>query len=122
VTDAVQQLSERRPELSIEVFRTDWYDQTEVILDGRVDVGYLRRPFDPKCLGIEPLLEEPRVVSLPVDHRLAGKATVSVTDLADEHLLQDPEVVPGVARHRHRTASARAARGHAATAHGGGEA
>jgi len=94
VTDAVRQLSQRRPDLSIEVFRTDWYDQTEVILDGRVDVGYQRRPFDPKGLGIEPLLEEPRVVSLPVDHRLAGKATVSVTDLADEHLLQDPELVP----------------------------
>jgi DNA-binding transcriptional LysR family regulator len=94
VTDAVRQLSQRRPELSIEVFRTNWYDQTEVILDGQVDVGYLRRPFDPKGMGIEPLLDEPRVVSLPVDHRLAGKATVSVTDLADEHLLQDPEVVP----------------------------
>jgi DNA-binding transcriptional LysR family regulator len=94
VTDAVQLLSQRQPELSIEVFRTDWYDQTEVILDGRVDVGYLRRPFDSKGLGVEPLLKEPRVVSLRVDHRLAGKATVSVTDLADEHLLQDPEVVP----------------------------
>jgi DNA-binding transcriptional LysR family regulator len=94
VTDAVRQLSQRRPELSIEVFRTNWYDQTEVILDGQVDVGYLRRPFDPTGLGIEPLLDEPRVVSLPVEHRLAGKPTVSVTDLADEHLLQDPEVVP----------------------------
>jgi DNA-binding transcriptional LysR family regulator len=30
------------------------------------------------------------VVSLPVDHRLTGKATVSVTDLADEHLYRIP--------------------------------
>jgi len=94
VTDAVREFSQHRQELSIEVFRTDWYNQTEVILDGRVDVGYQRQPFDPKGLGVEPLLEEPRVVSLPVDHPLAGKATVSVTDLADEHLLQDPEIVP----------------------------
>jgi DNA-binding transcriptional LysR family regulator len=94
VTDAVRKLSQRRPDLSIEVFRTNWYDQTDVILDGQVDVGYLRRPFDPTGLGIEPLLDEPRVVSLPVEHRLAGKPTVSVTDLADEHLLQDPELVP----------------------------
>jgi DNA-binding transcriptional LysR family regulator len=79
----VRQLSQRRPEPRIEVFRTDWYDQTEVILDGQVDVGYLRRPFDPRGLAIEPFLEEPHVVSLQVDHRLAGKATVSVTDLAD---------------------------------------
>src|SRR6266702_1511597 len=94
VTDAVREFSQHRQELSIEVFRTDWYNQTEVILDGRVDVGYQRQPLDPKGLGVEPLLEEPRVVSLPVDHPLAGKATVSVTDLADEHLLQDPEIVP----------------------------
>ena len=90
----MRQFSERWPELSVEVFRINFYDQTEVILDGRVDVGYLRRPFDPKGLGIESLTEEPRVVSLPVEHRLAGKTTVSVTDLADEHLLQDPEIVP----------------------------
>jgi DNA-binding transcriptional LysR family regulator len=94
VTVPVRQFSQRRPELSVEVFRVDFYDQPEVILDGRVDVAYLRRPFDPTGLGIEAFLEEPRVVSLPVDHRLAGKTTVSVVDLADEHLLQDPEVVP----------------------------
>ncbi len=94
VTDAVREFSRRRPELTVEVFRTNWYDQTAVILDGQVDVGYLRQPFDPRGLGIEPLLAEPRVVSLPVSHRLAGKESVSVTDLAAEHLLQDPEVVP----------------------------
>jgi DNA-binding transcriptional LysR family regulator len=94
VAAPVRQFSQRWPELSVEVFRINFYDQTDVILDGRVDVGYLRRPFDPKGLGIEPFTEEPRVVSLPVDHRLAGKTTVSVTDLADEHLLQDPDIVP----------------------------
>jgi DNA-binding transcriptional LysR family regulator len=94
VTDVVREFGRRRPELAVEVFRTSWYDQTTVIFDGQVDVGYLRRPFDPQGLGIEPLLAEPRVVSLPVSHRLAGKESVSVTDLAGEHLLQDPEVVP----------------------------
>jgi DNA-binding transcriptional LysR family regulator len=94
VTDAVRQLSQRRPELSVEVFRTDWYDQTEAILDGRVDVGYVRRPFNATGLDIDAFAEEPRVVALPVEHRLAGKTTMSVTDLAEEHLLQDPDVVP----------------------------
>ena len=37
---------------------------------------------------------EPRLVVLPADHRLAGKETVSMTDLADEHLLQDPAAIP----------------------------
>jgi DNA-binding transcriptional LysR family regulator len=41
---------------------------------------------------------------VPVAHRLAGKEEVSIHDLADEHLLQHPDVVPewrSVAREVH---------------------
>ena len=31
---------------------------------------------------------------LPAGHRLAGKDTITIADLADEHLLQDPAAVP----------------------------
>lgn len=31
---------------------------------------------------------------LPAGHSLAGKDTVSLADLADEHLLQHPDIVP----------------------------
>ena len=34
------------------------------------------------------------MAALPAGHRLAGKDTISVADLADEHLLQDPAAVP----------------------------
>jgi DNA-binding transcriptional LysR family regulator len=34
------------------------------------------------------------VAVFPADHRLAGKDTISIADLADEHLLQDPAAVP----------------------------
>jgi DNA-binding transcriptional LysR family regulator len=40
------------------------------------------------------LFSEPRLVALPTGHRLAGKECVSITDLADDHLLQDPDAVP----------------------------
>src|ERR1700684_289086 len=36
----------------------------------------------------------PRVAVFPSGHRLAGKDTISIADLADEHLLQDPGAVP----------------------------
>jgi DNA-binding transcriptional LysR family regulator len=39
-------------------------------------------------------MAEPRVVVLPADHRLAGKDSVEIADLAGEHLLQDPDAVP----------------------------
>lgn len=94
VTSAVRALSRRHPDVAVEVFRTGWFNQTDVIRDGRVDIGYLRLPADLHGLEIEPLHLEPRVVVVPADHRLAGKDVVAVADLADEHLLQDPDAVP----------------------------
>ena len=94
VTAEVRVLTSHHPELTVDVLRTNWDDQTEVIHDGRVDVSYVRLPIDPRGLEIRPLLSERRVVVVPADHRLAGKEQISITDLADEHLLQDPAAVP----------------------------
>jgi DNA-binding transcriptional LysR family regulator len=94
VTDAVRAMLGRHPQLTVDVLRTSWDDQTEVIHDGRADVSYIRLPADQSGLQSQPLLTEPRVAVLPDDHRLTGKATVSIADLADDHLLQDPEAVP----------------------------
>jgi DNA-binding transcriptional LysR family regulator len=94
VTAAVRALSERHPELTVNVVRTSWDDQVEVVHDGRVDVSYIRLPVDQSGLTVRPLLTEPRVAVLPADHRLAGKETIAIADLADEHLLQDPDAVP----------------------------
>jgi DNA-binding transcriptional LysR family regulator len=61
---------------------------------GTVDVGYLRLPVELRGLTAEPLLSEQRVAVVPAGHRLAGKDSIMVADLAAEHLLQDPEAVP----------------------------
>jgi DNA-binding transcriptional LysR family regulator len=94
VTAEIRALSSRHPELTVDVVRTSWADQTEVIHDGRADVSYVRLPVDSRGLQIRPLLSEPRVVVLPTDHRLAGKQQIGINDLAEEHLLQDPDAVP----------------------------
>jgi DNA-binding transcriptional LysR family regulator len=94
ITAAVRELSRRHPDVSVEVFRSDWVHQADIIRDGQVDVGYLRLPADVRGLVVEPLFSEPRVVMLPADHQLAGKETVNVADLAAEHLLQEPDDVP----------------------------
>jgi DNA-binding transcriptional LysR family regulator len=94
VTEAVCALTSLHPQLTVEVLRTNWDDQTAVLHDGRADVSYIRLPVDQSGLQVRPLLAEPRVAALPADHRLAGKDTIAIADLADEHLLQDPAAVP----------------------------
>ncbi len=94
VSEAVRAMLDRHPWLNVCVLRTGWEDQTEVIHDGRADVSYLRLPADQRGLQVQPLLSEPRVAVLPDDHRLAGKTTISIAELVDEHLLQDPAAVP----------------------------
>jgi DNA-binding transcriptional LysR family regulator len=82
------------PELVVELIRTTWDDQVEVLHDGRVDVSAVRLPVDQAGLTVRKLFEEPRVAALPFDHPLAGKLHIEITDLADDHLLQHPDAVP----------------------------
>lgn len=90
----VRTMTARHPLLTVELVRLTTADQAEAIRDGRIDVGFLRLPFDQHGLQVRPLWSEPRVAMLPVSHPLAGKEQVVVADLADEHLLQDPDSVP----------------------------
>ena len=94
VTSAVRALTDRHPDLRVELVRTSWTDQVEVLRDGRVDVSIVRLPIDQRGLSVRPMFADPRVVALRSDHRLAGKESVDIADLADEHLLQDPDAVP----------------------------
>jgi DNA-binding transcriptional LysR family regulator len=94
VTAAVRALTDRHPDLRVELVRTSWTDQAEVLRDGRVDVSIVRLPIDQRGLSVRPMFADPRVVALRSDHRLAGKESVDIADLADEHLLQDPDAVP----------------------------
>jgi len=94
VTGAIRALTARHPQVAVNVLRTNWHDQTDVLHDGQADVSYIRLPVDQAGLHVQPLLTESRVAALPAAHRLAGKDTVTIADLADEHLLQDPAAVP----------------------------
>ena len=94
VTEPVRQLIAAHPGLTVDVLRTSWLEQAEVLHDGRADVGYLRLPVDQRGLTVVPLFSEPRVAVVPRSHRLAGKESIGIAELAGEHLLQHPDVVP----------------------------
>lgn len=94
VTSAVRLLREQFPGLRVDVVRTSWDDQVEMVHDGRIDVSFVRLPIPRRGLTVIPLFREPRVAVLPSEHPLTGKASVTVADLAGLDLLQDPDAVP----------------------------
>ncbi|HJP77062.1 MAG TPA: LysR family substrate-binding domain-containing protein, partial [Pseudonocardiaceae bacterium] len=70
-----------------DVQRIEADEQAPMLLDGRIDIGYVRLPIDETGLRLAPLYTEPRVAVLPTGHRLAGKQEVTEADLAGEPLL-----------------------------------
>ncbi|MER6960681.1 LysR substrate-binding domain-containing protein [Streptomyces sp. NPDC000618] len=96
VAPAVRLFADRHPDVLVDVQRIEWDDQAPMLLDGRIDVGYVRLPIDEAGLRVAPLYTEPRVAVLPAGHRLAGKEEVTEADLAGEPLVwhADPSRQP----------------------------
>jgi LysR family hydrogen peroxide-inducible transcriptional activator len=66
-------------------------EKTDQILarlrDGRLDAGVLALPLHDDQLQIEPLFDEPFVLAVPQRHALAGRPSLKLRDLDDQHLL-----------------------------------
>ena len=86
--------AERRPDQPLEVFRTEPAEQDQVLRDGRAQVSLVRLPVDETDLSLIALYREIPVVVAAKNHFIADQDSVLVADLADEHLLQDPDAVP----------------------------
>ena len=88
---------QRRPETSLQVFRTEMPEQVAVLRDERAAVSLVRLPIDETGLSVITLYREIPVVVLPKGHDLdvtGATDPVALADLADEHLLQNPDDVP----------------------------
>lgn len=86
--------AERRPGTPLEIVPTLEADQLALLRGGSVDLAFVRLPVDREGLSLVPLYEEVPVVVVPQDHVITVVDEVSVSDLADELLLQDPDTVP----------------------------
>lgn len=87
VTPAVRHFAIRHPDVLVDLRRIEGDDQAAMLLDGRIDVGYVRLPIDETGLRVTPLYTEPRVAVLPAGHRFAGKEQITEADLAGEPVL-----------------------------------
>jgi DNA-binding transcriptional LysR family regulator len=94
VTPIVHGLRAAFPDVEIEVVRTNWDDQVDSILDGRVDLGLVRLPVAARGLHVDPLFGESRLAMLSTAHPLAERAELTMADLSELDLLQSPDAVP----------------------------
>ncbi len=84
VTLAVRELRREHPDADVQVTHLDWDKARDALLDHRVDAVVTRLPFPTDQLHVTVLYDEPRVLAIPIDHRLAGRESVTLDDIADE--------------------------------------
>ncbi|PAP74190.1 LysR family transcriptional regulator [Rubrivirga marina] len=72
------------PGATLDLWETGSRAQADAVREGRADVGLVLLPVDERDLAVRRLGEAPTVVVLPADHRLAGRETVALAELADE--------------------------------------
>ncbi|GEC06232.1 LysR family transcriptional regulator [Streptomyces spinoverrucosus] len=95
VTPVLNAFSAGHPDVPIELVRLRWWNQAQPLLDGTVDIGFVRLPVDSDDrLDVLPLSPERLCVVLPARHPLAGEPGISVTALADEPVLQYADATP----------------------------
>jgi DNA-binding transcriptional LysR family regulator len=92
VTPAVRQLRRQHPDADVRSLYLEWNDARAALLDHRVDAVVTRLPLTTDGLRVTILYDEPRLLLVPRDHRLAGKESVTLDDIADEPIprMSDP--------------------------------
>ncbi|MEZ0350193.1 LysR substrate-binding domain-containing protein [Mycobacterium sp. pR1184] len=84
VTPAVREMRREHPDADVQVSHLDWGQALDALLGHRVDAVVTRLPFPTDGLHVTILYDEPRVLAVPIDHRLAGRDFVTLDDIADE--------------------------------------
>ena len=86
--------AERMPRRSLDLVQLGDRDGVALVRSGELAMCFVRLPVDRDGLHLIPLYDEQPVVMVAKEHAVAAFDEIDVTDLADEHLLQDPDTVP----------------------------
>jgi DNA-binding transcriptional LysR family regulator len=92
ITPAVRLLRRQHPDADVQTLHLEWHDARQALLDHRVDAAVTRLPLTTDGLRVTILYDEPRLLLVPLDHRLVGKESVTLDDIADEPIpkMSDP--------------------------------
>ncbi len=86
----------RFPDIEVQLRELPPQEQLEWLREGRLDVGFLRAPFDDPAIDSELFLREALMIALPSDHPLATRRSVALEQLAHEPFVLCPRThAPG---------------------------
>jgi DNA-binding transcriptional LysR family regulator len=73
------------PAIDISLHRLETMPQVAAIVEGRLDIGFVRPPkqYPPELAGFV-VFEQPMCVALPADHRLARRKRIKPAELTDD--------------------------------------
>jgi len=93
ITAAVSNLRHKHPDAAVETLHLKWNEPRAALLDGRVDAAVTRLPMKTDGVRVTVLYDEPKLLVVPVGHRLAGKEAVTLDDIEGEPIprFSDPE-------------------------------
>ncbi|MCF7552309.1 LysR family transcriptional regulator [Pseudonocardia sp. WMMC193] len=94
-TEIVAKFVAEEPELSIDVVYVPMDDQEPYLLDGRVDVSFVRLPLRSAGLEAIPLFPEPRVALVPAGLHQVVAPALRLEELRPLALLDEPTSLPG---------------------------
>lgn len=78
---------EQFPDVDLVVYGMTTHEQFEALLKRKIDIGFMVSPMKDEGLTIETVLQEPMVLALPENHRLARKKQIRIQDLESEPLV-----------------------------------
>jgi DNA-binding transcriptional LysR family regulator len=84
ITPALRALRHQHPDADVQTLHLPWSEARAALLDHRVDAVVTRLPIETSQLHVTILYDEPRALLVPLGHRLAGKESVTLDDIAGE--------------------------------------
>ena len=91
ITPALSELRRQHSDAEVHSLHLPWNEPREALLGHRADAVVTRLPLRTDGLHVTILYDDPRVLLIPRSHRLAGKESVPLGDIADEPMPRLPD-------------------------------
>lgn len=78
------------PEVEVQLVIEATNNPFEALLEGKLDLGIVHEPIRNRRIRYVPLFEDEQLITVPLGHKLAGKAWAEAEDFATENILLYP--------------------------------